>query len=134
MEFKLELHWIRRKKIIIIDLFIRSQGISCSDKLLKFKILLRYQERFLRIKYWGPVIFFPSTCYEYLHLILILQEFCWILQKLSASTQHPLRESEAHHGHMSIVTTFCRLAACLYDRTRHCCQGACAGSLSQCRD
>lgn len=45
-----------------------------------------------------------------------------------------LRESEAHHGHMSIVTTFCRLAACLYDRTRHCCQGACAGSLSQCRD
>uniref|UniRef100_A0A8W8LFB1 Uncharacterized protein n=1 Tax=Magallana gigas TaxID=29159 RepID=A0A8W8LFB1_MAGGI len=34
---------------------------------------------------------------------LTLMEFCWILQKLSASTQHPLRESEAHHGHMGRV-------------------------------
>ncbi|XP_078324079.1 uncharacterized protein LOC111122898 [Crassostrea virginica] len=29
---------------------------------------------------------------------------------------------------MSIVTTFCRLTACFYDRSLYCCQGACACS------
>ena len=108
----------------LYDLFYVLQifSILVTKDIFIVKELLNYLESlyviFLQVFHLLLVLLFHSN---FKFLIFILQNF-------SACTQHPLEESEAELGHMSIVTTFCHLTACFYDRSLYCCQGACACS------